>query len=221
MKVLDLYCGLKGWSQAFEDRSHDVITVDIDRKFKPTICKDIKQLHWKDLKPYEPFDVILASPPCNCFSIASVYRHWEKETKRPKDQETKDAISLIGHTINLILNLNPRWWILENPRGMLRNVLGKPQVTTYFASWQSSLERFLSNKAFHDKRKPNLKPTDLWGVLPSIEWNNPLKWEKAPRGSSKGTQGMKDREMRAKIPYGLSMAVCLACEKENENYGKI
>lgn len=214
MKVVDLFCGLKGWSQAFIDRNHVVVTVDIDAKFEPTICADVMDLDESDFKEWNPFDVVLASPPCNCFSIARVYDHWDKDTKRPKDEATRKAIRLIGHTINLILDLQPRFWILENPRGMLRNVLGKPSKTTYFASWNHFA----------------LKPTDLWGVLPDVDWKKPKKWQKAPRNSKQGTQGITDKvikawpsnmesfvrapELRAKIPYPLSMAVCLACEKE-------
>jgi len=216
MRVLDLFSGLGGWSQAFKDRRHEVITVDVEEKFNPTICKDIIKLEAKDFKEFVPFDVILASPPCNCFSVASVYQHWDKETKRPKDQETLDSIELVGHTIKLILSLYPRFWILENPRGMLRSVLGKPPITTYFASWGNW----------------TLKPTDLWGVIPEgIKWKKPKKWEKAPRGSKSGVQGIDGHyvkktypenrsnyifgsELRAKIPYGLSEAICLACESE-------
>jgi len=232
MNVLDIFSGLKGWSQAFEDRGHKVTTVDIEPKFKPTICVDVMNLKPSDLESYGHFDVILASPPCNCFSIASVYRHWKN--KRPIDDKTVQAIKLVGHTIYLILSLNPRFWILENPMGMMRNVLGKPSVTTYFASWQNWSEYDWTKKAFHDKRKPCLKPTDLWGVLPNVQWKKPKEWIKSPRGSHDATQGkpsidgvgriraytkdlshlVRDSMLRAKIPYGLSLAVCLACEQE-------
>ena len=221
MRVLDLFSGLGGWSQAFKDRGHSVTTVDIEPKFKPTICEDImnlkvigREIITPDLLFYGQFDIVLASPPCNCFSIASVYRHWNKD-KTPKDEETRDSIKLIGHTIELILNLQPRFWILENPRGMLRNVLGKPSVTTYWASWQDDEERRETIKGFHDKRKPCLKPTDLWGVLPEgVDFSKPSEWIKASRGATLGTQGIRDSAIRAKIPYGLSLAVCIACEKE-------
>jgi len=214
MKVLDLFSGLEGWSKPFKDRQHEVATVDINPKFHPTISSDIMNLTSKDFDGYGQFDIILASPPCNCFSIASVYRHWDKNTKRPKDKATYDSIDLVAHTLELILTLHPRWWILENPRGMLRKILGKPQVTTYFASWQSWEELNESHSAFHDNRKSCFKPTDLWGVLPNVKWNEPLEWAKAPRGSKEGTQGITDRDLRAKIPYALSLAVCLACEKQ-------
>jgi len=203
MKVLDLFSGLEGWSQAFRDRCHRVVTVDIEKKFKPTIIADVSSLTPKDFSEYGQFDLVLASPPCNCFSVASVYRHWDKN-RRPKDAETFKAIDLVADTISLILKLHPRWWILENPRGMLRLVLGKPSVTTYFASWGHWA----------------LKPTDLWGVLPSgIKWAKPKKWQKAPRGSKKGIQGfVRLPELRAKIPYGLSEVICLACEKELKEF---
>ena len=78
MKVLDLFSGLGGWSQAFKDRGHLVFTVDIEPKFKPNMTADILNLSAQDFpKVSSGWDVILASPPCNAFSVASVYRHWK------------------------------------------------------------------------------------------------------------------------------------------------
>jgi hypothetical protein len=52
-------------------------------------------------------------------------------------------------------------------------------------------------------------------VIPKgIRWEKPKDWQKAPRGARAGIQGIKDTELRAKIPYGLSLAICLACERE-------
>lgn len=222
MKVLDLFSGLKGWSEAFEDRGHKVTTVDIEPRFKPTILNDIMNLTPKDFEKYGQFDIILASPPCNCFSVMSISRHWNKD-KTPKE-DTKKAIQMIGHTIELILNLHPRWWILENPRGMMRRVLGKPSVETTFAAWLTLKDiEFMSSKSGKEHFNKNYfvkKPTDLWGVIPKrVKWKEPKKWEYAPRGSRKGIQGIKRADLRAKIPYGLSLAICLACEKEITNIG--
>jgi len=197
MKVLDLFSGLKGWSQAFEDRGHFVVTVDIDKKFNPTICVDVMDLTVQDLEQHGYFHVVLASPPCNCFSVASIPKHWNHHI--PKET-AKKAIKLVSHTIDLILNLHPRFWFLENPMGMLRTVLGKPQKHTAFAYWG-------------EYRK---KPTDIWGVFPkTMKWSTTGFWDKTPRGShNTGTQAIKTPEERAKIPYPLSLAVCLGCEKE-------
>ena len=213
MRVLDLFSGLGGWSAAFVERGHEVVTVDMEERFKPTFVRDMNDV--EDLKEFGTFDVILASPPCNCFSIAAVYRHWDKNTGLPKDIKTYDAVKLTIHTIQLIELANPKFYIIENPRGMMRKVLGTPALTTTFAAWQSEKERIETIKAFHDKRKPALKPTDLWGRLPpSFKNQQPTEWASAPRGSSLGTQGLKDSAMRAKIPYGLSLAMCEAAERD-------
>lgn len=39
-------------------------------------------------------------------------------------------------------------------------------------------------------------------------------WERAPRGQSSGTTGYRNAAERAKIPYALSRALCVAIERE-------
>lgn len=200
MKVIDMFSGLGGWSQAFLDRGHKVLRIDNDSKFDPDMVADIMAISPGDLpRDFLDPDVILASPPCNCFSVMTISRYWD-ENGRPKNDRCRSSISLVGHTVKLILQLAPRYWIIENPRGMMRRVLGAPAVTTYFASWGEFV----------------LKPTDLWGVLPDVKFENPLKWQRASRSEKKGIQAMASPELRAKIPYALSEAVCLACEKETD-----
>lgn len=194
MKVLDLFSGLGGFSQAFLDRGHDVTRYEYDERFKEvscTIIKDVWDLTSGDLKDA---DIILASPPCNHFSIASVYVHW---IRGEPTEETKEQIRLVKHTVNIIARANPKYWMLENPRGMLRRVLGKP-------------DKYIPMCAYG---KTAYKPTDLWGNFPPVEWKSPLKWEKAPRGAKTGTQdnSLTPAE-RALIPYDFSLAVCLAVE---------
>lgn len=72
MKVLDVYSGKKGWSKPFADRGHDVLTIDIEPKFKPDICADLLKITPEYLKQFGPFDIILALPPCTEFSKASM-----------------------------------------------------------------------------------------------------------------------------------------------------
>ena len=209
MKVLDLFSGLGGFSQVFVKRGHKVVTVDIEPKFNPDILVDIMNMNPSWFSVME-FDIILASPPCNCFSVASIYRHWDKERKMPTDTKTNDRIRLVTKTIELIHEWKPRWWVIENPRGMLRKIIGMP----HYEITQCQYGR------------PYMKPTDLWGRLPKSFKAKRCKagsdcHERATRSSKDGVQGIissLDRGMtkaeRAKIPYGLSEAICLACEKE-------
>ena len=66
--VIDLCAGLGGFSQAFlDDPAYEVVTVELNKKQKPTICADVRYLPLK--KGLEPV-ALLASPPCNHFSLA-------------------------------------------------------------------------------------------------------------------------------------------------------
>ena len=38
LRVLDLFAGEKGWSQAFADAGHIVVTVELNPAQNPTIC---------------------------------------------------------------------------------------------------------------------------------------------------------------------------------------
>lgn len=212
MKVLDMFSGLGGFSQAFKDRGHTVVTIDIEEKFKPDICVDIMNVTSKELlEGYGEFDIILASPPCNCFSVASIYRHWNTD-KTIKGETELDAIRLVLHTIELIQALKPKYWVMENPTGMLRKVIGLPHYVISQCQYGRSI----------------MKPTDLWGRLPDSFIAKKCKpgsscHEKASRSAKAGVQGinnsfsnlgMRGKDERAKIAYGLSTAICLACEKD-------
>jgi hypothetical protein len=208
MKVLDLFCGLKGWTAAFVD--DDVCSVDYDSKFNPDLCIDILNLNVKDL-PFKP-DIVLASPPCESFSVASIGVHWNHD-KSPKTEQAAKAMKLVEKTVSLIGELKPTVAIIENPRGMLRklNLIPVTPQTVWYCH-------------FGEQRA---KPTDLWG-LPF-----PQGWQKqsechyrranhqndccchnhvaAARGSQTGTQGMGSYEIKSKIPFELSTAVRTAC----------
>jgi len=181
MRVLNLFVGLGGWSAAFRNRGHEVVTIDIDYRFNPTYVKDVMNL--TNLDQFGHFDMILASPPCQAFSIASAYLHWKNHEP---DRDARDSIALVNRTLMLIEMARPQFWVMENPRGMLRHVIGKPQAQVSYCQYGA----------------PYMKPTDLWGLLPPsfvpkmckpkrTEHNAEVcSHEVPPRGSKAGTQGI-------------------------------
>jgi site-specific DNA-cytosine methylase len=117
MKVLDLFSGLGGWSKAFLDRGHYVVTVDNNCEFNPTFCKDIIEY-----EPDEFFDIVLSSPPCTEFTKASMPDSWNKN--RTVNPDTK----LVERTIEIIKISGCKYWILENVSGsrkFIEPILGK------------------------------------------------------------------------------------------------
>jgi hypothetical protein len=201
MKVLDLFAGLRGWSQAFKERGHQVFTIDIDEQFDVDLHLDILKLKASDL-PWRP-DIILASPPCEGFSVMQIGKNWTKEDE-PKTDKARHALSLVAKTLHLIEELQPQYYIIENPRAKLRKLI-------------THLERRTVTYCHYGEKR--MKPTDLWGNFPpSLKLHEPCNngdpcHVSAPRGSTTGTQGM-ERTVSAKIPYDLSLAVCLAAEKD-------
>jgi len=110
MKVLDLFSGLGGFSQAFKDRRHKVITLDNEKKFNPDICIDIMKVI---PEAFESFDVILASPPCTEFSKSSMPKTWASVRKYGCNPDTK----LLEKTIEIIHVVKPKYWVIENVSG--------------------------------------------------------------------------------------------------------
>ena len=87
MKILELFSGTASFSRVCKERKHQTFTIDNNPIFKPDLCIDIMELDWENEIPFVP-DVIWASPPCQKFSIMTVYKNWKKEkdgTFTPKD----------------------------------------------------------------------------------------------------------------------------------------
>lgn len=214
LRVLDLFAGLEGWSAPWRERGHEVYSVDNSEDFDVDSHADILTLTPEDL-PWEP-DVILASPPCEKFSVMTFGRYW-LAGYRPAGVEAETAIALVRNTVALIEATQPAFWVIENPRGMLR----KLGLIPY--------ERQMVTYCQYGRRE--MKPTDLWGGFPpSLAlryrcFNYDPCHDRAPRGWSAkvkiggkdfgGTQGMANAEERAKIPYELALDVCLAAERDH------
>jgi hypothetical protein len=207
LTILDLFAGTGSSTQAFEDAGHNVIRVELDTQHKAHLHADVGALTVKQVFTLcggTP-DFIWASPPCTTFSIASVSHHWRKEGDAmvPKHQGAANALALVEATLRLIHAVGPRYWLMENPRGMLRKF-------PLMASYQ---RRTVTYCQYGDTR---MKPTDLWGVMPQSWVPRPMCkngspcHEAAPRGAKTGTQGLSGAVIRSRVPYGLSQEVCQA-----------
>lgn len=204
MRVVDLFSGLGGWSSAFADRGHSVITIDQEPRFHPSICANVLSL-----KALPECDVVLASPPCEAFSVAAIGKNWLRDDAgalHPKSTRALDGLTLLLHTLELISKSTAKYSAIENPRGAMRKMSALclwPRRTVTYCQYGL----------------PYMKPTDIWGEFPPT-WrpkepcsNGASCHVAAPRGSRTGLQGVKSVAERAKIPYALSLEFCLACEE--------
>ena len=211
MKVLELFCGTKSISNAFKDKGHEVYTVDWEKSFNPSLCADIGTLtaeRIKELCGGVP-DIIWASPDCTSYSVAAISTHRTKEPDgnlAPKSDYAKKCDSVNQNVLNLINELKPKYWFIENPRGGLRKMRfmqGLPRYTVTYCQ-------------YGDKR---MKPTDIFTNYPNPNFkpmcrNGDNCHEPAPRGSRTGTQGIKGSRERSRIPKELCEYIVYLCEKK-------
>jgi len=192
-RVLDLFCGLGGFSQAFADSERwSVTTVDIEARFEPDRVADVFALRPSDFE--REYDVVLASPPCTQFSAV--------QDLNGAHEPSGDAVALVYHTLGVIKGLSPTYWVLENPRGRLRSYIGKPTATVTYCQYGEGYQ----------------KPTDLWGRHPPMTYRRCQRGANCHTNHSTGSNAMRDGHgkttsaERAKVPAELSAAIRDACE---------
>lgn len=197
MKVLDLFAGTRSVAKAFESRGHEVFTVEWDEQHEGIDWyADMFDVTAEEiLKRFGKPDVIWASPPCEKFSVAAIGKHWHKGTNTPKTPETQRALELLEHTVNLIKELDPKYYFIENPRGKMRKVDVMQDLPRHTVTYCQ----------YGDTR---MKPTDIWTNHPNPDFIPPCKngmpcHVSAPRGSRTGTQGIKGTVDRSRIPDKL------------------
>lgn len=209
MKLLELFCGTKSITKVFKSYGVDTFTLDFQEQFDPDICDDILNITARDiLDRFGKPDAIWASPPCTAFSVASIGHHWTggKQAYIPKTEFAKLSKEIVIRTISLIKELNPTYWFIENPRGVLRKMPFMQELTRHTVTYCQ----------YGDTR---MKPTDIWTNHPNPKFkpmchNGDSCHISAPRGAMTGTQGLSGARDRSVIPpelcehiYNISVGV--------------
>ena len=207
LTILELFCGTKSFSKVAEERGHKVFTLDFDKQFNPDLCIDILNFDVSMLpEEFRHPDIVWASPPCTTFSVASISTHWKggKNAYIPKSKESEIGLKILKRTKELIKELEPTFYVIENPRGVMRKFM--PEVNRQTGTYCQ----------YGDTR---MKPTDLWT---NINWigkrckNRDTCHTPAPRGSKTGTQGLKGAKERSVIPEKLCLEILKAMEVKQE-----
>jgi hypothetical protein len=199
-RALDLFAGLGGFSSAFADSDRwAVTTVDIAERFDPDIQADVLELRPDGLPNA---DLVLASPPCKCFSRAAAWADHFDSGGAPQTPEARESVALVYHTLGLIQALAPRYWFLENPMGSkVKQYLGEPTGRVTYCQYGTTYQ----------------KPTYLWGEHPPMTYRWCSSGDHCHEHGSLEDEYDKrplprDPAKRAKVPRELSAAIRDACE---------
>jgi len=174
--ILDLCGGTGSWSKPYKEAGYDVRNITLPEN-------DVRTF----VAPKNVYGV-LAAPPCTEFSLAL----------NSRDRNFKEGLEIVEACLKIIwkcrLDGNLKWWAMENPRGFLRQFMGKPAF--HFEQWE-----------FNDE---GIKPTDLWGYF-----NFPKKATKErpegmsikyPNGRKNAKGWSKSAVRRAITPEGFATA---------------
>ena len=183
---LDLCSGRGGFSRAFkENEDWEVITVDYNPKFNPSMVLDLTDVI-ENKEKYDKFwnlrpDVVLASPPCE---------RWSKANSNWPLPGIYTASKVLGAVLEIIAIMKPKGWIIENPKGRMRWFLQKPTCTIALSQFGYK----------------TVKPTDFWtnldlGLLKSVDMR------KNPNGNNFNSDIPRSPDKRAEMPYGLSQLI--------------
>jgi len=194
MKILELFSGTESFGKVCKERGHDVFTIDFNPKFKPNMVMNILDFNKTMLpKEFKKPNIIWCSPPCETFSLSGNSYYFGY----PTNSRSYIGLALVYKCLEIIRELKPKYWIIENPRAGLRSVwFMKPLEKTTATYCQYGFK--------------NMKPTDLFnnfGFKAKCCKNGDSCHESAPRGSRTGTQGEKSTEIRGIIPRELCLEI--------------
>ena len=174
-RMLELFSGPddQGMSGYFRNIGWDVVSIDIEEKYEPTYVMDIRDIDDEFLADLGTFDFVWAGVDCSCFSIMTVSHYWD-ENGEPNEKNYGEALRL--KTVEIIEYLKPTYFVIENPRAMMR-------TRSFPKHWARYTVAYCQYGALW------MKPTDLFGFLPS-SWHpkfchhpKTCHHEKSPRGS--------------------------------------
>ena len=142
----------------------------------------------RDFHTTEHYDFMTFHPPCTEFSKAN----W----RLGKCKDRTPDMSIVEACFRIVQEAKPTYWMIENLQGCLGHFIGRPQYCIRYGDYGHSSQ----------------KPTDLWGVLPwfgSYRKNNVPKYTGHPSAHSFGP---RRSDLRATVPYELSLVLCKAIE---------
>ena len=204
--MIELFSGSGIMAETFKKAGYKVFTIDFNKELKADLNINILDFDINMLPDdFKSPDVIWASPPCQTFSIAAIQYYWDPG-KKPKNYKTYIGLAIVKKTVEIIQELKPKYWFIENPVGMLRFqpfMLKHIRKTINFCQYGSDY----------------MKPTDIW--TNRGDWITKKRCIKndnchisSPRGSGLGLSALKSAYDRGKLPQGLCDDIVLFCENK-------
>jgi hypothetical protein len=184
--MIDLFSGLGGASEAFvNSNEYAVLRYDNNPCLAEVPLTQICDLTEFEIKCRHDIEFIWASPPCVGFSTAY---NAPKSMAARNGEEYEPDMTLVNRAYEIIQELKPKWWIIENVSGASKDfeeLLGKPRQI--------------------------IGPFLLWGSFPLIPMSRDFEHLKAENDDR---HSPLRANIRAKLPIEISRAVLETLENQ-------
>jgi hypothetical protein len=121
LNTIELFCGKAEFSKTFKKQGHRTFSVDIRKRSgvcEPDLRINIMNLT-RALLPQGKINIVYAAVPCTAFSHAAGNKYF---SAGHFNEDAKMYLELFVKTTQLITELNPDFYVIENPRGHLRSL---------------------------------------------------------------------------------------------------
>ena len=150
--------------------------------FTPDIAADILTVSASQF-PSSPL-VVWASPPHSAFSAAAK-GDWD-DVGTPNTPEGEKAIEVFSKTINLIRELKPKWWFIENPKSILRKI---PMMAGF-------------NRGYPTRNRHTIKHRDFGSATDGVSdvWTNAYWWTPHPMSDTGEPSASSEADGSTRVP---------------------
>jgi len=195
IKATELFCGTKSFSKVAACKGYDTFTSDVNKRFKPDYLTNIFDFDTKRV-PYRPH-ILWASHPCTFFSVASMWKHWNKD-HTPKSLFAVQGMKMVDKMLEIIYDLSPDVFYIENPVGMMRHL----------PAMQHLHRVTITYCCYGDNR---MKPTDIFTNDTGLKLLDPCGFKKRCTVTS-STNDLHTPSQRSVIPPPLIEAIIRSFE---------
>lgn len=223
--ILSLFDYSGSWSKPYRDAGYDVIQVDIKHG---TDVFEVMEWVLCDRNPNFKCYGILAAPPCTDFSISGVSFWKSKETKPADyysdvtclqfDNSLDMHLGFVYATIEIIHQLKPKFWVIENPVGRIGKFVPELGEPWYFQPYWYG-DAYSKKTALFGKFNKPLKTTNIglfadgslemcevepeWKISSTGRRYSPMMW-------NTGGNNSKTKEVRSITPSGFAKSFFLS-----------